>query len=173
MTSGMDLALALIEEDCGRTLAMEVARHMVLYLRRSAASRNSACISRRSFPTWPSAGCSNGRRRCNPTCASGYGGARDELAQPARVPRADRHDAGQIRRRSHGYIATCNLLEDTDREQKEVASLSGLGSETNLHGVHDPARHHQPYTPSALGPPQAKPLAISAMTMTPGSTTRK
>nr|WP_199162390.1 helix-turn-helix domain-containing protein [Elizabethkingia sp. ASV34] len=35
VTSGMDLALALLEEDFGKPLAAEVARHLVLHLRRS------------------------------------------------------------------------------------------------------------------------------------------
>lgn len=34
VTSGMDLALALVEEDCGRDLALAVARHLVLFLKR-------------------------------------------------------------------------------------------------------------------------------------------
>lgn len=35
ITSGMDLALALVEEDYGRNLSLEVARMLVLYLKRS------------------------------------------------------------------------------------------------------------------------------------------
>ncbi|MDA8445795.1 GlxA family transcriptional regulator [Paracidovorax valerianellae] len=34
VTAGMDLALALVEEDFGRTLALEVARDLVMYLKR-------------------------------------------------------------------------------------------------------------------------------------------
>ncbi|QSQ24590.1 DJ-1/PfpI family protein [Pyxidicoccus parkwayensis] len=34
VTAGMDLALALVEEDCGKDLAMAVARELVLFLRR-------------------------------------------------------------------------------------------------------------------------------------------
>lgn len=34
-SAGMDLALAIIEEDFGRALAMEMAHHMVLDLRRA------------------------------------------------------------------------------------------------------------------------------------------
>lgn len=34
ITSGIDLALALVEEDCGRRLALKVARRLVLYLKR-------------------------------------------------------------------------------------------------------------------------------------------
>jgi transcriptional regulator GlxA family with amidase domain len=36
VTAGMDLALALVEEDVGREIALEVARHLVLFLRRPA-----------------------------------------------------------------------------------------------------------------------------------------
>ena len=35
VTAGIDLALALIEEDLGRPLAMRVARHLVVYVRRA------------------------------------------------------------------------------------------------------------------------------------------
>ncbi|MGE0681390.1 MAG: GlxA family transcriptional regulator [Candidatus Binatia bacterium] len=34
VTAGMDLALALVEEDYGREVALQIARHLVLYLRR-------------------------------------------------------------------------------------------------------------------------------------------
>ncbi|WP_224365458.1 AraC family transcriptional regulator [Hyalangium versicolor] len=34
VTAGMDLALALVEEDCGREVALAVARELVLFLRR-------------------------------------------------------------------------------------------------------------------------------------------
>lgn len=35
VTAGIDLALALVEEDCGRDVAMNVARELVVFLRRS------------------------------------------------------------------------------------------------------------------------------------------
>jgi transcriptional regulator GlxA family with amidase domain len=34
VTAGIDLALALVEEDLGRTLALDVARHLVVFLKR-------------------------------------------------------------------------------------------------------------------------------------------
>ena len=34
VSTGMDLALALVEEDCGRKVALSIARRMVLYLKR-------------------------------------------------------------------------------------------------------------------------------------------
>ena len=46
VTAGMDLALALVEEDHGSHLALQVARNLVLYLRRSGGqSQFSAALS--------------------------------------------------------------------------------------------------------------------------------
>jgi transcriptional regulator GlxA family with amidase domain len=46
VTTGMDLALALVEEDCGSRLALQVARNLVLYLRRPGGqSQFSAALS--------------------------------------------------------------------------------------------------------------------------------
>ena len=41
MTAGLDLALAMVEEDLGRELARSVARAMVLYHRRSGGRTRS------------------------------------------------------------------------------------------------------------------------------------
>jgi transcriptional regulator GlxA family with amidase domain len=46
VTAGMDLALAMVEEDLGSALALKVARHLVLYLRRPGGqSQFSAALS--------------------------------------------------------------------------------------------------------------------------------
>ena len=46
VTTGIDLALALIEQDCGRTVAMHVARVLVVYLRRvGGQSQYSALLA--------------------------------------------------------------------------------------------------------------------------------
>jgi transcriptional regulator GlxA family with amidase domain len=46
VTAGLDLALALVEGDCGRTVALDVARHLVVYLKRSGGqSQFSAHLS--------------------------------------------------------------------------------------------------------------------------------
>ncbi len=42
MTAGIDLALALVENDLGRDVALAVARQLVVFLKRPAGSRNSA-----------------------------------------------------------------------------------------------------------------------------------
>ena len=46
VTAGIDLALALIEEDCGREVAIEVARILVVYLKRAGGqSQYSALLA--------------------------------------------------------------------------------------------------------------------------------
>lgn len=46
VTAGIDLALALIEDDCGRAVAMDTARELVVYLKRSGGqSQFSAHLS--------------------------------------------------------------------------------------------------------------------------------
>jgi transcriptional regulator GlxA family with amidase domain len=64
VTAGMDLALALVEEDHGHAAAMRIARHLVMFVRRPGGSRNSArpWTSRR-----PSAGRSATSRRGSPS----------------------------------------------------------------------------------------------------------
>ena len=41
MTAAIDLALALVEEDVGRSLALAVARHLVMFLKRREAESNA------------------------------------------------------------------------------------------------------------------------------------
>jgi len=49
MTAGMDLALALVEEDFGREIALSVARSMVIYMRRPGGqSQFSAALRRQT-----------------------------------------------------------------------------------------------------------------------------
>jgi transcriptional regulator GlxA family with amidase domain len=48
VTAGIDLALAVVEHDFGHALALQVARDLVMYLKRPAGSRSSA------YP-WPQA----------------------------------------------------------------------------------------------------------------------
>jgi transcriptional regulator GlxA family with amidase domain len=52
VTTGIDLALALIEQDCGRSVAMHVARVLVVYLRRTGGqSQYSALLAAQAEST--------------------------------------------------------------------------------------------------------------------------
>ena len=54
VTAGMDLALALVEEDLGRTVALETARQLVLFLRRPGGqSQFSAQLSAQAAERQP------------------------------------------------------------------------------------------------------------------------
>ncbi|HZI11143.1 MAG TPA: GlxA family transcriptional regulator [Myxococcus sp.] len=54
VTAGMDLALALVEEDCGRDVALAVARELVLFLRRPGGqSQFSAQLSAQTAERQP------------------------------------------------------------------------------------------------------------------------
>jgi hypothetical protein len=66
VTAGIDLALALLEEDLGRSMALAVARFVVVFLKRpggqaqfsaalalQAATTGSARFTTRSMSTWP------------------------------------------------------------------------------------------------------------------------
>lgn len=50
ITAGMDLALALVEEDLGRESALAVARMLVMYLKRPGGNHNSAPVSKPKPP---------------------------------------------------------------------------------------------------------------------------
>jgi transcriptional regulator GlxA family with amidase domain len=59
VTAGMDLALALVEEDHGRTLALDVARQLVLFLKRPGGQRQfSTVLAAQSAPEGALAGIS-------------------------------------------------------------------------------------------------------------------
>jgi len=49
MTAGMDLALALVQDDLGRDVALATAQLLVVFLKRPGASHNSAPTSRHSL----------------------------------------------------------------------------------------------------------------------------
>ncbi|MDH6268293.1 transcriptional regulator GlxA family with amidase domain [Rhizobium sp. SG_E_25_P2] len=139
MTSGMDLALALIEEDCGRTLAMEVARHMVLYLRRSGGQSQFSMHLKAQFSDLPAISRLQQWIIDNPQSDLRVETLAARAAMSSRsLLRVFKEQTGLTLGK---FVAetrlrhACSLLEDTDREQKEVASLSGLGSETNLRKV--------------------------------------
>ena len=69
VTAGMDLALALVEEDLGTAVAHTVAQHLVLYLRRPGSQ------SQFSVPLWwaqrPATRSARSWRPCRPARETG------------------------------------------------------------------------------------------------------
>ena len=68
VSAGIDLALALVEADCGREVALQVARELVVFLKRPGGQAQSARCCKRKPPTAPAL------MRCMPgsatTCAT-------------------------------------------------------------------------------------------------------
>ncbi len=79
VTAGMDLALALVEEDLGREQALLIARHLVMFLMRPGGqSQFSAQLAAQSVDD----------ERIAPICAHIVENPRDELSVPALAERA-------------------------------------------------------------------------------------
>jgi transcriptional regulator GlxA family with amidase domain len=132
VTAGIDLALALVEEDCGNVMALEVARCLVLFLRRpggqaqfsvSLATQASARRSLHDLQSWIA----------------------DHLAQDLSVEALASHMAMSPRNFARvftqelgitpaRYVAQARLeaarrqLELTDKSQEEIAASCGFGS---------------------------------------------
>jgi transcriptional regulator GlxA family with amidase domain len=136
MSAGMDLALAIIEADFGRTLAMEVARMMVLYMRRAGGQNQFSVHLQSQFADIPMVERMQQIIMDDPAGDHRIETLAKKLAMSERTMlRLFKEATGQtigdfvigIRLRS-----ACTLLETSDREVKEIAILSGLGTEANM-----------------------------------------
>ncbi|RLU81357.1 AraC family transcriptional regulator [Streptomyces griseocarneus] len=133
----MDLALALVTEDHGEDLALAVARHLVMYLKRQGGqSQFSVPISR------PPAA----RRDIDELrlyIADHYDADLSTGALARRMCVSERHFARVFRKETGtspaAYVeatrieAARRLLEGTDQPLEQVAADSGLGSVETLH----------------------------------------
>lgn len=132
VTAGIDLALALVEEDCGQAMALDVARGLVLFLRRpggqaqfsvALATQTSARRSLHDLQSWIA----------------------DHLDQDLSVDALASHMAMSPRHFARvftqelgitpaRYVAHARLeaarrqLELTDKSQDEIAASCGFGS---------------------------------------------
>ncbi len=132
VTAGMDLALALVEEDLGRDLALGVARQLVLFLGRPAnqaqlsvqlsgqlAGSDALREAQRLVAEHPEADLSV------PALAAAVGMSERNFS------RCFRREVGQPPGR---YVAAARveaarrLLEDTDRAVADVAAACGFGT---------------------------------------------
>ncbi|URM88736.1 helix-turn-helix domain-containing protein [Streptomyces sp. MRC013] len=137
MTSGMDMALAMVAEDHGQAPALATARAMVMYVKRPGGQ------SQFSVPLSIHAPRGDRIEELRRWIADHL---TDELSAEALAERAHlsvRHLARLFRQRTGttpaSYVealrveAARRLLEETDRGLPEVATASGLGSVETLH----------------------------------------
>ena len=132
VTSGMDLSLALVEEDLGREIAVEIARWLVLFLQRPGgqaqfSSHLSAQLAeRRAAARAPVLDRGQPRRR-----PAGRGAGRAGRDEPPQLrpllPPGDRHDPGRLRRGAAGR-ASPPAARGSRRPGGAVASRCGFGT---------------------------------------------
>lgn len=139
VTAGIDLALALVEEDCGRDVALEVARDLVVYLKRPGGqSQFSVHLDSQTTSH-------TGMRHTQDWILS-------HLHEPLAMPLLAAHAAMSVRNftrvftRETGvspiaFIESARvelarrLLEDAELPLKTIASRAGFGSEAQLRKV--------------------------------------
>jgi transcriptional regulator GlxA family with amidase domain len=139
ISAGIDLALALVEEDHGRNLALEVARYLVLFLKRSGGQAQFSTQLRAQFSAIPAI------QKVQLWCQENLSAdlrvgalARRAAMSERSFIRAFRDDTGQT---PADYVtsvrlqAACRLLEDTALAPKAVAKRCGLGSPAALRRV--------------------------------------
>jgi transcriptional regulator GlxA family with amidase domain len=132
VTAGIDLALAMVEQDHGAAVALDVARALVVFLRRpgnqaqfSASLSSQACerANIRDLQTWMAEHLDEdlrvealaGRAAMSPRHFARVF-VRDTGATPAKFVESLRLEAAR------------RYLEDSTRGQKEIADLCGFGS---------------------------------------------
>lgn len=136
VTAGIDLVLALIEEDLGHRAAMETARQLVVFLKRSGGqSQYSAPLAAQAAE--------------GGTFADLHAWMADRLAGDLRVERLAAQVGMSPRTFARGYVAAvgrtpaktvedmrlegaCQALAGTELPLKRVAHRCGFGDEQNL-----------------------------------------
>ena len=153
VTAGMDLALALVEEDHGVRLALQVARQLVLYLRRPGGqSQFSAALALQFAERQP-------LRELHAWVLEHLDAALDVAALAARVHMSPRNFARVFRREMHTtpgkFVERLRVetarrrLEETRRSLKQIATECGFGSVGSMRSVFQrtlgvpPARYRQ------------------------------
>jgi transcriptional regulator GlxA family with amidase domain len=132
ITAGMDLALAILEEDHGRALALKVARYLVLFLKRSGGQAQFSTHLQAQFSSIPAI--LRVQEWCNDNLGSDL--RVSELARRAAMSqrsfiRAFREDTGRTPAefvRMARIQGARRLLEETALAQKAIARRCGLGS---------------------------------------------
>jgi transcriptional regulator GlxA family with amidase domain len=139
ISAGIDLALALLEEDHGRGLALKVARFLVLFLKRSGGQSQFSTQLKAQFSSIPAI------QQVQQWCLEhldkdlhvGALAARAAMSERSFV-RAFRDDTGETPAEfvtSARLQAACRLLEDSELAAKAVAQRCGLRSPAAMRRV--------------------------------------
>lgn len=148
ISSGMDLALTLIEEDHGRAFSLEIAKQMVLYLKRQGSqSQYSTILTHQNTDYQPiQTICEWISKHLNEAITVEY------LADKASMSPRNfaRVFAREMKITPAKYIdkvrieTACRYLTDTRLSQKVIADLCGFGSSDNMRKVFQKHIHTSP-----------------------------
>ncbi|MCK2215865.1 DJ-1/PfpI family protein [Actinomadura sp. ATCC 31491] len=135
----MDLALALVAEDHGERLALDVARQLVMYLKRQGGQ------SQFSVPLWQAPAERRDLDELRAWITEHPAADLSAAALAARMCLSERHFARVFRKETGAtpaaYVEAARtevarrLLESTDEPLERVAAAAGLGSVETLHRV--------------------------------------
>lgn len=136
IAAGIDLALALVEEDFGRAFALEAARHLVLFLKRSGDQRQFSTHLQAQFSDIPAVA------RVQGWCLDHLDSdlrvaalAREAAMSERNFVRIFRKETGQTPGEfvaTARFQAACRMLEETERGVDEIAARCGFGSAAAL-----------------------------------------
>jgi transcriptional regulator GlxA family with amidase domain len=162
VTAGMDLALALVEEDLDREVALTIARHLVLFLRRPGnQSQFSATLAAQQPAREP-------LREVQRAVLEDVGADHCVEAMAARASMSPRHFARAFRAETGltpaRYVERVRLeaarrrLEDTAQPLSSVAATCGFGTGETMRRVFirslgvGPAEYRRRFQGPAAGP---------------------
>lgn len=147
VTAGMDLALALVEEDLGRDVALETARHLVLFLTRPGGQSQFSAQSRSQLAERPPLRELQAWICDHPHEVLSVERLADRVAMsPRNFARAFRREVGTTPARFVEAVrveAARRLLEESSLPVEEVAARCGFGTaETMRRSFHRGLRVH-------------------------------
>jgi transcriptional regulator GlxA family with amidase domain len=139
ITAGIDLALALVEEDHGRDLALAIARYLVLFLKRTGGQAQFSTQLAAQFSSVPAI------QKIQLWCHDHLDGDLRVAALAKRTAMSTRNftrmfqeDTGRTPAEfveSLRLQAACRLLEETNLTAKAIAARCGLGSVATLRRI--------------------------------------
>jgi transcriptional regulator GlxA family with amidase domain len=139
ISSGMDLALALVEEDLGKLFALDIAKQMVLYLKRPGSqSQYSSVLSHQSIDHKPIQDICNWIQEHLHETMTIETLSEEISMSPRNFARVFVRETGITPARYIDKLRTetaCRYLVDTNLSLKEIAVLCGLGSPDNMRKV--------------------------------------
>lgn len=139
ISAGIDLALALVEDDHGRDFALAIARYLVLFLKRSGGQAQFSTQLQAQFSSIPAI------QKVQLWCHDNLGGDLHVAALAKRAAMSERsfirlfaEDTGRTPAEfveSTRLQAACRFLEETELPTKTIAKRCGLGSTAALRRI--------------------------------------